>query len=420
MKILFFTHYFPPEGNAPASRTYENCRRWVRDGHAVTVVTGAPNHPAGVLYAGYRNRLRARESLDGIEVVRVWTYLAANKGTLLRILNYVSYMVTAVLLTLREPRPDVVIGTSPQFFCGWAGAIAARLKRARFVLEIRDIWPESIVAVGALRNRALLRFLEWLERRMYATADHIVTVGEGYRDRLLAKGVTSERISIVMNGVDRELFRPNGPDRELLAQWGLEGRFVVSYSGTIGMACGLEVVLDAAEELRRRGRRDVAFLLVGDGAIREELSAEARRRGLDKVVFTGRQDKARMPAFLSISDACLVHLRATELFATVMPSKLFEAMGMARPIIIGVAGQAQRIVEAAGAGIAIEPEDAAALVTAILHLADDPALRRRMGESGYRYVVEHYDRDRLARDYLQVLRRVAEGDDDEAPRGAVA
>jgi len=410
MRILFLSHYFPPEGNAPASRTYENCRRWVRRGHDVTVVTCAPNHPNGIVYDGYANRWRRRERLDGIEVLRVLTYVAANKGTVRRILNYSSYMLSASLASLEVPAPDVIIATSPQFFCGWAGVIASRLHRAPLLLEIRDIWPESIAAVGAIRSRPVMRTLERLELEMYAAAAHIVTVGEGYRRRLLAKGVSDDRISIVMNGIDREVFRPREPDQELRRRLGLRDRFVVSYSGTIGLACGLDVVLRAAETIQRKGRNDVVFVLVGDGAVREGLEAEAGRRKLNNVVFTGQQDRSLMPSFLSISGASLVHLKKTDLFTTVMPSKIFEAFGMARPIIIGVAGEASDLVERAGAGLAIEPENSEQLVDAVERLAADPALCERLGRAGHNYGIEHHDRDTLADDYLDVISRVGDVD----------
>jgi glycosyltransferase involved in cell wall biosynthesis len=407
MRILFFSHYFPPEGNAPAARTHENAARWVRRGHQVTVVTCAPSHPAGVVYPGYRNRLRQREVIDGVEVVRVITYVAPNQGTLRRTLNYLSYMASATFFALFLPRPDVIVATSPQFFCGWAGVIASRLRGVPLVLEIRDLWPESIEAVEALRGRPLLRALGWLERRMYAAARQVVTVGDGYRERLLARGVPAERISVIMNGIDLAMFRPRERDAGLARRLGLEHRFVVGYSGTIGMASGLDVVLRAAELLRRRGRDDVRLLLVGDGAERQQLEAEARRRGLENVVFTGRQDRGLVPAFLSLCDACLVHLRKAELFETVMPSKIFEAAGVARPLILGVGGEARSLMERAGCGIAMEPENAEELVEAILRLAGDPRLRESLGRAGRAYVEAHHDRDRLAADYLGVLEKVA-------------
>jgi glycosyltransferase involved in cell wall biosynthesis len=284
--------------------------------------------------------------------------------------------------------------------------IASRLHHVPLLLEIRDIWPESIVAVGAIRSRRVMRTLERLELEMYAAAAHIVTVGTGYRTCLLEKGVADDRISIVMNGIDREVFQPGEPDQDLGRRLGLRDRFVVSYSGTIGMACGLDVVLRAAETLRRKGRDDIVFLLIGDGAVREELQAEAGRRSLDNVIFTGQQDKKLMPAFLSISGASLVHLRKTDLFTTVIPSKIFEAFGMARPIILGVAGEASDLVERAGAGVAIEPENAEQLVEVVERLAGDPALCERLGRAGHRYGVEHHDRDALANDYLEIISRV--------------
>jgi glycosyltransferase involved in cell wall biosynthesis len=408
MRILFLSHYFPPEGNAPASRTFENCRRWVRKGHDVTVGTCAPHHPNGIVYDGYENRWRHRERIEGIEVIRVLTHVAANKGTVRRILHYLSYLFSASMASLEVDSPDVIIATSPQFFCGWAGVIASRLHRVPLLLEIRDIWPESIAAVDAIRSGGVMRTLERLELEMYAASRHIVTVGEGYRRCLHDKGVPDNRISVVMNGIDREIFHPLSPDPELRRRIDVGDRFVVSYSGTIGMACGLDIVLRAADALRHKGRNDIVFLLVGDGAVREELQAEAERRSLDNVIFTGRQDKSLMPSFLAISGASLVHLKKTDLFTTVMPSKIFEAFGMARPIIIGVPGEAGDLVERAGAGVAIEPENAEQLVAAVEQLADDQALCERLGRAGHAYGIRHHDRDNLAEDYLQVISRVAD------------
>lgn len=405
MKILFLTHYFPPEGNAPASRVYELSKRWVADGHEVTVLTCAPNVPDGVVYNGYDNKMRQTEDVDGIKVIRVWTYIAANKGTLRRILNYLSYMFSAVFWGLFTKKPDVIIATSPQFFCGWAGVILSTLKRKKFILEIRDIWPESIVAVGAMQNSRMLKILEWLELKMYAAAGHIVTVGEGYRQRLIEKNVDKEKISVVMNGVDTELFAPMDKDVQLQKKWGLDGKFVCSYVGTIGMACGLEVVIEAAKKLKQMGRENIAFLIVGDGARRDELQQMAIEHQLDNIVFTGRQDKSLMPNFLSITDACLVHLKNTELFKTVMPSKIFEAAGMAKPIIIGVAGFATEIVRKANAGIAIEPENHDQLVDALETLADEPEKCSMYAQDGHTYIVDNFNRDDLANEYIEILQQ---------------
>jgi glycosyltransferase involved in cell wall biosynthesis len=413
MRILFFTHYFFPEGNAPATRVYEMGRRLVEQGFEVTVVTGAPNVPSGVVYPGYRNRWRTREVIEGIDTLRVWTYVAPNKGTLRRVLNYLSYCATATLAGLGERRPDLVIATSPQFFCGFAGVLVSGLRRLPFVLEVRDLWPESIAAVGAMQRSWLLSALGWLEQRMYAAATRIVTVGRGYQEQLEARGVEASRISVIPNGVDSSMFDPALDGSELRSRYAPNGEFLCSYVGTIGMGCGLAVVLRAAERLRELGRRDVVFLLVGDGAVREELEREARGRGLDRVVFTGRLPKADMPRVLAASDACLVHLARKELFRTVMPSKIFEAAAMAKPIVLGVEGFAAGIVEGAGAGICIEPENAEQLVGAVLRLAGDRELARRLGRAGAERIAAAYDYRELARDYGKLLRDVAA---QEAPR----
>ena len=409
MRILFFSHYFPPELNAPATRTYEHCVRWAAAGHDVTVVTCVPNCPTGVLFPGYDNRLfRQVEWMDGVRVVRVWTYLAPNAGTVRRIANYLSYMVSAVSSAVRLARPDVVLATSPQFFCGWAGVLYSQLKAVPLVLEIRDIWPESIQAVGAMRGGRLMRLLQNLERRMYQAADHIVAVGDGYRAKILEKVDITDRISVITNGVDLKRFIPQEPDLAWLDRWKLNGHFVCSYVGTIGMAHGLDVVLKAASILKAKGRNDIRFLLVGDGASRQNLQKGAARRGVsDRVIFTGRQRKGLVPAILASSHACLIHLRGCELFGTVLPSKIFETMAMGRPIIMGVRGEARRLVCDARAGIEMEPESAESLVAVLESLADDPKPRVQFGKSARRYVEQHFNRDVLAEDYLRLLCRVA-------------
>jgi glycosyltransferase involved in cell wall biosynthesis len=274
------------------------------------------------------------------------------------------------------------------------------------VLEVRDLWPDSIAAVGAMRASWLLRFLAWLERRMYAAATRIVTVGRGYQQELEARGVPAEQISVIPNGVDRDRFDPAADGAPLRARYAPQGEFLCSYVGTIGMGSGLAVVLRAAERLREQGRRDVVFLLVGDGAVREDLEREARERGLAQVVFTGRLPKSEMPGVLAASDACLVHLARQPLFRTVMPSKIFEAAAMARPIVLGVEGFAAEVVEGAGAGICIEPENAEQLVAAVLRLAADRELGRRLGRAGQERIAAAYDYSELARAYAGLLRLV--------------
>ena len=404
MRILFFSHYFPPESNAPAARPYANCRLWAAAGHDVTVVTCVPSHPRGAAYPGYRNRLRQVQPMDGVRVVRVGTYLAANEGVWKRAASWFSYLVTATLSGLVEPRPDVIIATSPQPFCAWTGLLVSLCRRRPLLLEIRDLWPESVSAVGALRSRAPLRLIDWMARGAYRAAARIVTVG--YRSRLEQRGVASGRIDVVMNGVDRDLFHPRPADPAVAARLGVTGRFVVTYCGTIGLAHGLEVVLRSAALLRDRERRDIVFVLVGDGARLDALRAAAAERALDNVVCTVGWPGRQVPEVLACSDACLVHMRAAEIFETVMPSKFFDGAAMGLPLIVGVRGFSRRFVEEGRCGVCFEPEDPAGLAEAAVRLADDAVLRQRLGDAA-RACVDGFDRRRLAARYLRIVERTA-------------
>jgi glycosyltransferase involved in cell wall biosynthesis len=407
MKILFLSHYFPPEVNAPATRTYEHCRRWVELGHEVTVVSCVPHHPMGEAYPGYRNRLIQTEYKDGIKAIKVLTYITANEGFVKRTWNYVFYMIMAVLVAPFLGRADVVISTSPQFFNGLAGYFVSRMKRARWVLEIRDLWPESILAVGAVRNRHIIGALEAIERFVYRKSDHIVPVTYAFREHILARGGRSDAITVIRNGVDLKFFESRDPDRNYARQLGVDGRFVAAYVGTHGMAHGLDVLIEVAERLR--DRTDIVLLLAGDGAERARLEQEVQRRGLTNIKLLGQLPKTDMPKLWSITDASLVVLKKLELFLTVIPSKLFESMAMRRPIILGVAGESAELLRESGSGFAVEPENVDQLVEAIVRLADSPELCRELGAKGRAHVESHFDRQVLADRFEKLLTQQSAG-----------
>ncbi|MGC6424341.1 MAG: glycosyltransferase family 4 protein [Lentimonas sp.] len=404
--MLFLTHYFPPEGNAPASRTYDNSKRWVAAGHEVTVLTCAPNVPDGKVYEGYKNKLWQEEWIDGIRVIRVWTFVAANKGAALRILNYISYLFTAGFFGLFLPRPDVLVSTSPQFFCGLAGMLLAKLRRLPRILEIRDIWPESIQAVGAMKKSFATRMLEHVELFMYRTADQIVTVGPGYKDKLMARGVADTKIDVITNGADLEFYQPGAANEPFKVKYGFSGKFTAAYVGTIGMASGLEVVLEASRKLTACGDDSIRFLLVGDGAERENLEARADAEDLQHVIFTGRIDKSEVPTLLQTVDVCFIHLRKSDLFKTVLPSKLFEAFAVGRAVVLGVDGSARDVLEAADAGVFMEPGNVDELLDAVNKLKDDANVREQYENNGLKHVRAFYNRDKLAADYIEVLNKV--------------
>ena len=415
LNIVFFSHYFTPEGNAPASRTAEHCKRWVGENTDVvaTVITCAPNVPDGQVYPGYQNRfLPQRETIDGIDVIRVWTYIRPNPGRFGLIVNYLTYLVSALIACVfMVRRPSVVIATSPQFFCGVAGIIAGKLKRCPVVLEVRDIWPESIVTVGAIRRGIVIRTLERIERWMYRSANHVVTVGPGYRDNILSKVNVRDRISMVTNGVDPEQFIPDAGFSHLTERYDLADRFVCSYIGTVGRAHGLDIVVRAAERLREMNRDDIVFLIVGGGTKLQELRETISERKLDAwVKTTGRLDKSEMPDALAASDACLVHLSKVDLFEHVIPSKIFETMAMEKAIIMGVRGRARDIVMEASCGVALEPENDNQLFEILDRMAEDREAVQEMGRRGRDFVIKFFNRDELAADMLEIVRRTADGE----------
>jgi len=407
IKILLFSQYFPPEMGALATRSYEHSLRWVQMGHHVTVICGTPNYPDGKIYQGFHNRLFQRQKIDGIDVIRTWVLPKPNRSARERISNYTSYFLTAVLAGLRAGKPDVVIGSSPQLLTSLAAFIVARLKQVPFVFEVRDLWPESIAASGLTDNSVLLRVLTWLARFLYKRANRIVVVTEPFREYLIPTfGVDETKIDVVPNGVDLKRLNPGTNDGESIRrEYGLEGKFIVSYIGGIGAAHGLGTVLDAAALLQEDS--NVFLLLVGDGAEREKLEKASEQRKLKNVAFTGKQPKTRIPDFLQASDVALVVLRRKEIFKTVIPTKMLESMAMAKPIILGVEGEAKRIIEEAGAGVPVTPENPSELATAIRKLREDPALCVSLGEKGREYVKRLYDRDKLAADYTSILEQVA-------------
>jgi glycosyltransferase involved in cell wall biosynthesis len=404
MHILFLTHYFPPEVNAPASRTYEHCKHWVLEGHKVTVVTCVPNHPGGRIYPGYRNRLFQKETKDQIEVLRLWTYLTPNKGFLKRSINYIAFMLMAILSLPLLPKTDVVISTSPQFFCGMAGFFVSRLKRIPWILEIRDLWPDSILAVGAIKYKSIIRMLEYLERFVYKNADKIVALTNAFKTHMVAKDIAEDKIEIITNGVDLSLFRALPKNNDLSEKLKLNGKFVVSYLGTHGMAHGLETVLKAAKVLEEQS--SILFLLAGDGAERNRLLALRDEMKLKNVMMLSQFPKDKVPYLLATSDACMVLLIKSDVFKTVIPSKIFEAMAMRRPIILGVDGECRRIIEAANCGICIEPENSQQLAQAVLELFNSSELSETLGNNGRNVLEKNYDRNKLAKKYLKVMQNV--------------
>jgi colanic acid biosynthesis glycosyl transferase WcaI len=407
VKILYVSQYFPPEMGAPAARVAELSRHWAGMGHEVSVLTGFPNHPTGVVPPEWRSRFRRlfyRETVDGVQVVRTWLWPLPNRKAHERIRNYASFCLSAAISGLRLEKPDVVIGSSPQLLVALAGWWLAWWKRVPFVFEVRDLWPESLAAVGAGDEGTFLhRALGAIAGFLYRRAGRIVVVTPAFRDHLIRHWhVPAARISIVENGVETDLFRSSPAAIVIRKQLQLEDRFLICYIGTMGMAHGLETLIAAAQELQT-ALPSAMFLLIGEGAEKERIVELARARGLNNIQFLNQQPRELIPGYVSASDLCLVLLKKTELFKTVIPTKLLEYMACERPVVVAVDGEARRVVEEAGAGVFVEPESSRALAKAILELAGDPERRRQMGAGGRQYIVSRLSREQTARDYIAVL-----------------
>ena len=404
LNILFLTDNFPPERNVPAMRTWEHVSRWVKDGHQVTVITTAPNFPQGKPLAGYKNHWYFKEDMGRVKVIRVKSYIAANEGFLKRILDYVSFMVTGGIAAMFQRRPDILISTSPQFFCAVAGWIVSRLRRLPWIFELRDLWPASIVAVGAMKEGLLIRMLYWIEMSMYRASDRVIAVTKGLRQDLVDRGIPGDKVVVVRNGADTNRFTPRPKDPALVEKLGLQGKFVVGYYGTIGMGAGVQTAVDAGALLRDRD--DIVIMLAGAGAEYAEVEKSIKDQGLTNVKLLPPFDQSEMPAVWSLLDAAIVMMKDRPLFKATISSKTFEALAMGMPVIMSLpAGEATGLVDEYGFGINVRPENPQDMAAAIQRLADNPELKAELGRKALE-ASKDFSRERSAGLVMDVVQDV--------------
>jgi len=367
------------------------------------VVTGAPNFPKGEVYEGYQNNFYQTEQVDGIKVIRVWSYITANKGFVKRVLDYLSFSFMAFWVGLFK-KADVFVATSPQFFTTWTAWALSKLKRKPWIFELRDLWPESIKTVGAMSDNKAIRLLERVELSLYTDSDQVIPNTYAFKTNLKNRGIDGEKIKVIPNGSNLELFQPREPDQELLKDLHLEDKFVIGYIGTHGMAHSLDFILHSVAKLQKLAP-EVHFLFIGDGAEKKSLQSIAKNLGLNNVTFHDPVPKEQIPAYLSITGASLVPLKKADTFKTVIPSKIFEAAAMKVPILLGVEGQAQEIVNKYGAGLCFEPENEEDFINRVLMLKNDPELCAQLGENGLD-LAHAFDRKKLAEEMLEIIYEV--------------
>jgi len=404
IKILLVTQYFPPEVAAGANRAFEHAKRWNQNGAEVTVITCFPNYPTGNIPEKYKGLKYFEEEVDGIKVIRTFTYATPNRGFFKRILAYFSFMFSSVIQSNNKiGKPDLVIASSPPYTVGISGMIIGKLKKIPFVFEVRDLWPESIIQLGQVKNKLLIKILEYIELMMYKNAALIVGISDPFVDFISSKGIEQGKIKIIKNGVNLELFKPKEKNVELKNSLHLNDKFVVSYFGTFGLSQGLETILRTAEILKDES--NIHFLLIGNGADRGKLLALKNELKLDNVTILKPISKEELVDYYSISDLMLVPLRKLSLFDSALPSKMFEIMAMGKPIIHTVDGEARKLLERENVGKYVEAENYKELANTILAARNDHEWQTEASKNGRRLVEEKFNRNDLASVYLRILKQ---------------
>jgi glycosyltransferase involved in cell wall biosynthesis len=399
MRILILTQYFPPEIGGAPTRLQSFAAELKNLGHAVEVVTALPNYPRGRFFPGYEGAFYRRELRNGIVTHRLWVYPALGGG-FARLLNYLSFTLTSFLGFFRCAKPDCIFVESPPIFLSMTAYIAGLFWRAPFIFNVADLWPDIVVEGGFLKPGLILNLLYALERWSYSKAAVVSVVTEGIRDTLLRKkSVRPEKLVLLPNGVDTALYSPRPADESFKRSLGLAGKKVILWAGTIGHAHGLEHVLCAAQLLE--SYPEIHFLFVGDGSARphvEKLSAEMK---LPNVSFRDPVPLEQLPPYFSIAEIGLSSLLNIPLYDSARPSKFFPILASGKPLVFAGRGEAARLLEDAGAGVVVPPENPKALAEAIVQLLDNPEALRRLGQNGHRFVVANLQWSNLVGDWIR-------------------
>lgn len=397
MHILLIHQAFAALDEPGGTRHHELARFLVEKGHHITVIASPVSYLTGSSRSGKTPWVQRQEE-QGITILRTYTYAALHRSFVHRIFSFASFMISSFMVGLRVSKVDVVWGTSPPIFQGLTAWALARLKRVRFLFEVRDLWPAFAVAVGVLRNPFLIALSEWLERFLYRHADQMMVNSPGFLDHVSQRG--ANQVALIPNGADPRMFDPSTSGAEFRQQHGLEGKFVALYAGAHGMSNDLGVVLAAAQHLTHRP--DIAIVFLGDGKEKPNLVRQADELGLSNVTFIPPVSKLSMPSALAAADACIAILKPIELYKTTYPNKVFDYMAASRPVVLAIEGVICEVIESVQAGIPVKPGDPQAMARAIQALADDPQSATRMGQRGRLYIETHFDRSKLA-DQLEML-----------------
>ena len=402
MKILFLTQYCPPEVGAPQNRIFEFAKELKKLGHDITILTAMPNYPKGEIFDEYKGKKVLKEELEGIKIVRTSIYATKEKSFTKRMRNYLSFTFSSVFQGAKYiEKQDVIITESPPLFLGWSGYVLSKLKGAKFVFNVSDLWPESAIKLGVLNNKLFIKMSTWLEEFCYRRADAVTGQTKGIVDNIVNRGFDKSKVHLITNGVNTEFFKKENRDENFRKEIGIENKFSIVYAGIHGLAQGLEVVIEAAEILK--DYKDIQFIFIGDGPEKGKLINMSKEKNLENVKFLPVQPKSNMPRIIASMDATVIPLKKLDLFKGALPSKMFEALASQLPIILAVEGEAAKLINDAQAGIVVEPENPEAIAEAALKLYNDIELRKELGRNGRKYVMENFSRESITKKLEKIL-----------------
>ncbi len=402
MKILFLTQYCPPEVGAPQNRIFEFAKQLKKFGHEVTILTAMPNYPRGEIFEEYRGKKIVKETIDGIDIVRTGIYATKSKDFVKRLRNYLSFTWSSVFSGAKHiEEQDVIITESPPLFLGWSGYVLSKMKKAKFVFNVSDLWPESAVKLGVLHNKAMIKASTWLEEFCYRKAAAVTGQTKGIVDNIVSRGFDKNKVHIITNGVDTEFFKKENKSEEFRESIGIEDKFAVVYAGIHGIAQGLEVLVDAAEIIKEE--KEIQVVFIGEGPEKPMLMNRVKEKKLENVTFLPMQHKKDMPKIIASMDATVVPLKKLDIFKGALPSKMFENLASEIPIVLAVEGEAENLINSAKAGIVVEPENSKEIAEAILRLYKDKELREKLGENGREYAIRNFSREAIARKLENIL-----------------
>ncbi len=402
MKILFLTQYCPPEVGAPQNRIFEFAKQLKKFGHEVTILTAMPTYPRGEIFEEYRGKKIVKETIDGIDIVRTGIYATKSKDFVKRLRNYLSFTWSSVFSGAKHiEEQDVIITESPPLFLGWSGYVLSKMKKAKFVFNVSDLWPESAVKLGVLHNKAMIKASTWLEEFCYRKAAAVTGQTKGIVDNIVSRGFDKNKVHIITNGVDTEFFKKENKSEEFRESIGIEDKFAVVYAGIHGIAQGLEVLVDAAEIIKEE--KEIQVVFIGEGPEKPMLMNRVKEKKLENVTFLPMQHKKDMPKIIASMDATVVPLKKLDIFKGALPSKMFENLASEIPIVLAVEGEAENLINSAKAGIVVEPENSKEIAEAILRLYKDKELREKLGENGREYAIRNFSREAIARKLENIL-----------------